>query len=44
MDWGLPLLIMAGAWILIVVLALWATDRLFPRIRHSDHERARHDF
>jgi hypothetical protein len=31
-------------WLLIVAVALWAIDRLFPRIHHSQDERAERDF
>jgi hypothetical protein len=31
------------AWLLIVALALWAIDRLFPRIQRSRDKRSKHD-
>jgi hypothetical protein len=31
------------AWILIVALALWAIDRLFPRIQRSHDKRSERD-
>jgi hypothetical protein len=43
LHWDVAIFLTSGVWLVIVVLALMATDRLFPRIRRSHEKRSRHE-